>query len=431
MNPFGNPFRGASCDASALSSASVPVGVPRLCKEGLTGAKRAGGGWGWRAATLWLVLAQAPFAMAQPLENVGIRDSRGSLVDVAARTAYLQKAPRDAYLASSLPEENDCAAVKPVVPPQGPMVIPPRYASGNHGPLHPDYEATVQLYRDFESNAATFANQYVAFGQPRYTQCLLSHLDRWVQAEALLDYTVSTEKGASNQAWYQAEWSASAAALALSQVVKEPSLDGEVLKRVIAWLHRVSLKQISYPGGDNTCCNNHAYWRGVHATMVGVLANDAELFRWGLGRYRLAIDQIASDGSWPLEIARHEQALHYQNYALLPLVTIAEIAAQQGIDLYGYEAHGRSIHNAVDYLVSALAQARATTSPGDKPPLDLRAFAPGRGDQAWAEFYRARFGRDPLGLLSKPVNSPRNGGRATLLVYQPDKANANATASRP
>ena len=75
-----------------------------------------GGGWGWRAAMLWLVLAQPPLAMAQSLESVGIRDSRGSLVDVAARMAYLQKVPRDAYLASSLPEENDCAAVKPVVP---------------------------------------------------------------------------------------------------------------------------------------------------------------------------------------------------------------------------------------------------------------------------------------------------------------------------
>ena len=55
-----------------------------------------------------------------------------------------------------------------------------------------------------------------------------------------------------------------------------------------------------------------------------------------------------------------------------------------------------------------------------KEKLDLRAFVPGRGDQTWAEFYRARFGRDPLGLLSKPVNNPRTGGNATVLVSKID-----------
>lgn len=356
-------------------------------------------------------------AAAHAFDTAQLRQPRASFIDVAQR-ARLLRSTDDTTLRASMPETTDCAASPALTPPSGAMVIPPRYASGNHGPVHPDYEATVKLYRDFEDISATLANQYLASGQARYAACLIDHLARWAQANALTGYTINTAKGASNQAWYQAEWSASAAALALSLVVAEPSLDPTRVQRVIDWLARVSRQQISHPGGESTCCNNHAYWRGLHATMVGVLANDTELFRWGLGRYALAMDQLAADGSWPLEMARHEQALHYQNYALLPLVMIAEIAAQQGLDLYAHQSGGRDLHSAVGFLRRTLAAQKAgSPKPGEK--LDLRAFAPGRSDQAWAEFYRARFGQDPLGLLGKPIFNARMGGHVILLAYRP------------
>ena len=412
----------------ARSALAAPESVHRPASGRIVSGTCARFGWassGLRLGRLAAVLACAAMAQpaaANPFDAAVLRDTRASFIDVASRTRLLQTSKGDALLAASLPKVSDCANAEPVLPPEGPMVIPPRYASGNHGPVNPAYETTVKLYRDFENTAASLGNLYVATGEAGYAACLLTHLGRWADANALTGYTVSTAPGVSNQPWYQAEWSASAAALALSQVVREPSLEPAAVDRVIAWLHRVSLKQTSYPGGENTCCNNHAYWRGLHATMVGVLANDQELFRWGLGRYALAIDQIAEDGSLPLEVARHEQALHYQNYALLPLMVIAEIAAQQGIDLYGYKANDRDLHAAVGYLERTLPAARDSERVDGKAKLDLRAFAPGRGDQAWAEIYRARFGRDPLGLLSRPVFNARTGGGATLLWYTPATA---------
>ncbi len=375
-----------------------------------------------RMPVLLASLAFGLSAAAHPFESAELRKPRASFFDVAERMR-LVRAPADAHLRASLPKHADCTTEAPLEPPAGAMEIPPRYASGNHGPINPQYEATVKLYRDFENISARLANQYVAHGDARSATCLLDHLERWAKADALTGYTVSTEKGASNQAWYQAEWSASAAALALSQVLPEPGLDPDRVNRVIQWLQRVSRQQISYPGGDNTCCNNHAYWRGLHATMIGVLANDSELFRWGLGRYALAIGQLAPNGSWPLEMARHEQSLHYQNYALLPLVMIAEIAAQQGIDLYAFKVDGRDLHSAIAFLGKALSDYKEKQATGAEK-LDLRAFAPGRGDQAWAEFYRARFGKDPLGLLSKPIFNARTGGSATLLAYRAGTASA-------
>lgn len=295
------------------------------------------------------------------------------------------------------------------------MEIPGRYLSGSHGAVHPDYERIVAIYRDFESAVATLGNLYVLTGKPVYAECLLEQLGDWADAGALLNYRPSERK----QAWYQAEWSAGAAALALSQVIREPSLNPARKATVLSWLNRVSRWQISEPGEQLTCCNNHSYWRGLQATMIGVLTQDDELFRWGVGRYVQGIDQIAQDGSLPLEMVRHEQSLHYQNYALQPLIMIGEIASRQGLDLHAYTHDGRSIHTAVHFLTSALKD-ESLIKQYAKEAQERRAFAPGRGDLGWYEYYLTRFPQpDATGFMHKPVFNPRNGGSVTMLVYTP------------
>lgn len=415
----------APTDPAAARTGAAPrsCASPRASRQVLR--RRAG-------SALLLLLASGLLAsatQAAAFDQAQIQRPRASFIDVAARTRALQVEGADARLRASWPAAVGCSEAAAPEPPTGPMLIPPRYLGGGHGPLHPDYGAAVARYRNFEIAAARLANAYVASGDGAPANCLVDLLHRWAQAGALLDYEISRAPGASNQAWYQAEWSASAAALALSQVLGAPGLDADRVDAVIAWLHRVSSKQIAYPGGVNTCCNNHAYWRGLHATLVGVLAGDVQMFRWGLGRYTLAIDQLAADGHWPLEMARHELALHYQNFALLPLVMIAEIAAQQGLDLYAYKAaNGQDLHGAIRFLATMLASKDGWPALGLEDQ-NLRAFSPGQGDQAWGEFYRARFGIDPLGLLSKPIFNARTGGNATLLAYRPPRSRPPAASA--
>ena len=76
---------------------------------------------------------------ANPFDAAVLRDTRTSFIDVASRTTLLQTNKGDALLAASLPKESDCASAEPVSPAEGPMVIPPRYASGNHGLVNPAY----------------------------------------------------------------------------------------------------------------------------------------------------------------------------------------------------------------------------------------------------------------------------------------------------
>ena len=104
-----------------------------------------------------------------------------------------------------------------------------------------------------------------------------------------------------------AEWSASAAALALSQSGPRAVIEPAAVDRVIAWLHRVSLKQTGYRAARIPAATTTHTGAACMPPWSGVLIDDQELFRWGLGRYALAIDQISRRQC--RSGRRHEQAL--------------------------------------------------------------------------------------------------------------------------
>ncbi|MGC3965488.1 MAG: alginate lyase family protein [Rhodocyclaceae bacterium] len=385
-------------------------------------------GHGRRLAVAALAFAGCAFAgslQAHPFDQAVVKDPTASYVNVKARRTFLQSGQLDDRLKAALPKEYDCTTEATPNPQQGEMVIPRRYLSGNHGPVNPDYEPVVTLYRDFEKISATLGNLYVATGKPVYATCLLNMLDKWAKADALLNYDPKS------QSWYQVEWSAATAAFALSTMMAEPNVNTAQRERVVKWLNRVARHQTSFPGGDTSCCNNHSYWRGQEATIIGVISKDDELFRWGLGRYVQAMGLINEDGSFVHEMTRHEQSLHYQNYAMLPLTMIAETASRQGIDLYAYKENGRDIHSARKFVFAAVKNPDLIKKYASEPQ-DTRAFKPGRGDLNWIEYQRARFGfADELGFMTVPIFDPRTGGSGTLLAYKPQGAAAQAPVSAP
>jgi poly(beta-D-mannuronate) lyase len=188
-------------------------------------------------------------------------------------------------------------------------------------------------------------NQYLATGSHSESACALAQLDAWAQAHSLLDY----DREESSQAWYQVEWTLLSAGITDSVLVNDSTLDPVQQQTVIAWLDAVARKDISFekPGDSG---NNHHYWRALAATAVGVTASDDKLFRFGVQTYKQAIDEIDPRGAFPKEMARHENAIHYQGFALQPLVLIAQFATRQDIDLYGYQAHGRTLRDAIVFF---------------------------------------------------------------------------------
>jgi hypothetical protein len=107
---------------------------------------------------------------------------------------------------------------------------------------------------------------------------------------------------------------------------------------------------------------------------------------------------------------RGELALHYQNFAIMPLVGIAELAARQGLNLYACRVNGRSLADAVDFLLRALDDPSVLSAHQTEAQNEIA-----EADFAWMEWWQHRFKEPRIARrLDKPLFHPRLGGALTL-----------------
>jgi poly(beta-D-mannuronate) lyase len=341
-----------------------------------------------------------------------VSDPKASYIDVSKRHAELagNKDPRTARAIASL---DFCSKLPVVAAPTGRMIIPPHYVSGGHGPINPAEAVVTRVYNDFERRVTAGMNQWLVTYSKDEAQCAQRQIDLWAQAGALLDY----DPKESSQAWYQVEWTLSAAATSESVLVNESSLDPAQVKRDIQWMNKVAHRTMEFDK-VGTQTNNHHYWRGLAAVSVGVLSSDDALFGWGVGVFKQAIGEIDKRGAFPQEMTRHERAIHYQSFALQPLAPLASFAERQNVPLYEYRSKsGKSIHDAVDFFGEALADPEIVKAySSEKQLLD------GEGDDffAFAEFYSHYAAPSPIPAsvlkgLEQPTFATRIGGSITVV----------------
>lgn len=354
--------------------------------------------------------AASLFGHALPGQKVS--DAKASYIDVAQRHAALagNDDPRTAKAITSL---GLCTKLPVVQAPTGRMNIPHHYLSGSHGPTDPAEAVATRVYNAYERRVTAGMNQWLVTFSKDEAQCAQQQIDMWAQAGALLDY----DPKESSQAWYQVEWTLSATAVSESVLMNESSLDPSVVKRDIAWMNKVAHRTMDFDkAGKQT--NNHHYWRGLAAVATGVISSDNGLFDWGVSVYKQGIDEIDQRGALPQEMARHERAIHYQSFALQPLVPLAEFAERQHVPLYEYRSRsGHTIHDAVNFLGAALADpevVKAYTT--DSQMLDDK----GADFFSFAEFYshHSKPGDIPASIrtgLEKPTAATRIGGNTTVV----------------
>jgi poly(beta-D-mannuronate) lyase len=348
------------------------------------------------------------FAEKNPNDKATVTNPNASFIDVSARRAELAHATTPRVL-QALSFKSGCVSSGQPPPPSGVMFIPHHYLSGSNGPIDPRENIATAPYRKLDQVVSDGAGRYVATGNSAEAVCVANLLARWAAACSLLDYSFQQ----SSQAWYQVEWTLSSISLSWSVVETDPAIPASQRAAILNWMHKVTeymLAQDPRPG-DDAHENNHAYWRALCATSVGILTSDDKLYRRGLAQYFRAIGQINSDGSFPLEMARHENALHYQSFALTPLVMIAELAARQGIDLYSLRVNGHTIADAVSFLVRASADPALVKKYASEPQT-FSLFSSEK-PPAWIEFWAARH---PGKLLPAEANSPTESWSDLLTV---------------
>jgi hypothetical protein len=367
-------------------------------------------------STKCLITAMLTFTSTAFAEHVS--NPKASYIDVAKRRAELahNKDPRTAQAIASL---KSCSALPAIEPPSGRMIILPHYISGGHGLINPAEAPATRPYNDFERRVTTGMNQWLVTGSKAEAQCAQQQIDAWAQAGTLLDY----DPKESSQAWFQVEWTLSSIAISESILINEPSLDAAMIKRDIAWMNKVAHRTVDFDKERNQK-NNHHYWRGLAAVATGVLSSDDDLFTWGIGTYKGAIDELDQRGALPQEMARHERAIHYQSFALQPLTPLASFAEQQHVPLFQYRSPtGKTVTDAVNFLGDSVAN-----------PEIIKAYTPdaqlvddlGSDFFAFAEFY-SHHSSAPLPPailkgLEKPTFATRIGGNTTVVDgYVPKK----------
>ena len=359
---------------------------------------------------LWMVVFLATTTAAEtPLR---VRDPNASFLNVTARRTALQQVQTPRVREALASTKTCTGAPLPEPPPQN-QDIPSRYKSGSHGALNPDERTLSEPYYRVEDVAAWGANQYLATGDTKEAACVINVLLPWAKSKAMLQYNAQDDM----VVWFQATWTVASLSLAVSVIRGEPTLNPLDRDCVISWLRDAPRKAVSESRGPRsaTSTNNHFFWRGLAAAAAGVVSHDDALFDDGLKTYATAIGEIGPDGAFPQEMSRHELALHYQAFAIEPLVMIAELARRQGIDLYAMEQHGRRLSDAVNFLAGAMADPSLVKKYALEPQQTDPDLQPGSQLLAWVEFWNARNSTPEWQLaLAKPFFAPRLRGSTTL-----------------
>lgn len=374
-----------------------------------------------------LILGLSASAGAMPLEQrqnldlsqYQVTDPDASYFDVAARMDLLANTDNDLLEESrdNLEQGPSCRQLlaKPVL--DGVIRIPSYY------PQPEAWELASEPLFGFEDAVSNLAGSYVASGDDYYADCLVRFLDQWAQKDAISGFFVSSREP---QGWYSTESMMFAAAMAYSIV--RPVVDRpKATSRIDDWLNKLAHQHSAIDGGHPSCCNNHFYRRALYASIIGVLTDDDELFQFGVSAIYSALHDLTPEGALPLEMARGRRASHYQNYALLYLVTIAQVVYRQGYDLFDFTYEGRTLDEAVQFVLdtfddpAALGELATTAQ--------YRGFLKDEQYFSWMEIY-LRHHDDPRmsRYLSeqRPVNN-RSAGGYTTFYFMPPEAQARAT----
>lgn len=119
------------------------------------------------------------------------------------------------------------------------------------------------------------------------------------------------------------------------------------------WLEKLIAQSAASYWADRQ--DNKTYMRAYMTMVWGLTTGDNAAIQSAIDVYKNGIHDMRPDGSWPVDSQRGGMGLLYNSASTGHLVMIA-MALQQnrGLDLFGYEVDGRSIHDAVDFVVSAV-----------------------------------------------------------------------------
>ena len=237
----------------------------------------------------------------------------------------------------------------------------------------------------YEQAVVELSDSYLRVRGGDVRVCFWAWLDHWSSHRALLSRDANTNGRAIRK------WALASIASATLKMHAAGALDSAT-PRVVAWLGTLARQvQRDYGGRSLDRINNHDYWAGWAVALVGVLQNDRGLLDWGMSRYRLAIDSVDEQGFLPGELKRGRLSLEYHNFAVQPLIMLAETGMRNDVDLY------RLRDGALHRLVAVIADGiRDPESFAERAGLSRVEPVESPYSLVWAVPYALRYPDSPI-----------------------------------
>lgn len=215
-------------------------------------------------------------------------------------------------------------------------------------------------------------------------QCGLALLRGWATQDALLTGSFNTQ-GERSRRWY-------ATGLAIAYLAMRHALPGGSDPAIAGWFAKLARACAQDPP---PVPNNLSDWTAAAVTACAIAGNDRRGFNMGVALASAGIDQIARDGSLPLERARGQMALHYHSFALTPLLVVAELARANGVDLYARNDDG--LRRLTAFVAEGLADMGLAAKRLGGPQVLNATSVP------WLALARKRFGADAVAAVPPAV----------------------------
>lgn len=160
------------------------------------------------------------------------------------------------------------------------------------------------------------------------------------------------------------------------------------------WRELSQTRVLQVPFTDNKLASYAAFSYGV-----GLATNNAAAKNAGVRAYRQVVQSMRADGSNPLDSERAGSAVHYSNLNISSLVTTAELAAIDGVDLFSYRGRNGGLNEAIDFLIAATRDQRLIATYARADGNGFAGFSPTNQDlrwrrsdlAAWVALYARRF----------------------------------------
>lgn len=274
------------------------------------------------------------------------------------------------------------------------------------------FKATHELTKPFEGFAAQvskLSDRYLERGEPEAAACTIAWLERWARDRAMLGQMIRVNN---DQSEYVRTWTNASAAISWNKVREQASVEQRQV--IDAWLEEVSWATLGYWSHHlKSKRNNHYYWTGVGVMAAAVATEDADLLKEARHIYETGLSEIQDDGVLPMEMRRGIRALHYHNFAAMPLVMIAEMARKRGQDWFALR-EGRLDRLAARVVAGLRDPASFEHAAGAGPQV-----IPAPADLCWISLYRARREKDeafeglaiPSGIFQRDL-----GGTLSLMM---------------